>query len=516
MALLLRGALVHGHPGADAIAVAEGRVTWIGTAEESRPHGERGDRVVELPPGSLLLPAFVDAHVHTTMTGLGMRDVDLGKATSAEDALHRLATYARAHDGVILGHGWDHSGWPERRPPTRAQLDAAAPGRQTYLVRVDGHSALVSSALLDRAPEARHKPGFDADGWLTRAAHHAVRRVALASVTAAQRTEAQRATRRHAASLGIAAIHESAGPDISSADDLAALLALGKAEPGPVVLGYWGQTAADGGLDVVRDLGLAGAGGDLFVDGAIGSRTACLHSPYVDGSEGEATHGATYLDTDAIADHLIAATRAGVQAGFHAIGDAALDSLADALERAVDVLGAGAVAAARHRVEHVEMPSARLIRILAQLGVTASVQPMFDALWGGPEGMYVERLGPQRGVSLNPFRRLADAGVALALGSDSPVTELGPWQAVQAAVEHRTPGSGLSVEEAFDGHTAAGWRAARVDGTGDLALGAPAHLAVWTSPLGVDARGLPSLPSGPQEPWPECLVTVVGGDVVHG
>jgi hypothetical protein len=113
--------------------------------------------------------------------------------------------------------------------------------------------------------------------------------------------------------------------------------------------------------------------------------------------------------------------------------------------------------------------------------MVASVQPAFDAAWGGAAGMYAERLGP-RAAGCNPFADLADAGVALALGSDAPVTPLDPWGGVHAAVDHRTRTSGLRPFDAFDAATHGGWHAVRGEHpAGPLAVGAPAHLALWAT-----------------------------------
>jgi hypothetical protein len=138
------------------------------------------------------------------------------------------------------------------------------------------------------------------------------------------------------------------------------------------------------------------------------------------------------------------------------------------------------------------------------------VQPAFDRLWGGEDGMYVERLGADRARTLNPFADLAAGGVALALGSDSPVTPLDPWGTVRAAARHRTPGQSLSVGAAFAAHTSGGWHAAHVDGGGLLRVGAAATFAVWT---GLTGPGLPALE--PDDELPACRLTVVRGTTVY-
>src|SRR3954447_156382 len=148
------------------------------------------------------------------------------------------------------------------------------------------------------------------------------------------------------------------------------------------------------------------------------------------------------------------------------------------------------------------------IERMRDLGMVASVQPAFDAAWGGDAGMYAERLGVRRAMATNPFAAFADAGVALALGSDAPVTPLDPWGGVHAAVDHRTPGSGLRPFDAFDAATHGGWYAARAEHTvGPLAVGAPAHLALWAT-----EQTLSAVLAGRTEPT--CRLLVVAGDPI--
>ena len=486
------------HPAATALLVRDATIGWLGVDGDAPDVAE----VVDLD-GSLVLPAFVDAHVHATSTGLALTGLDLTAATSLEDCLRRVEAAARAaHGGVVLGHGWDETTWPEHRPPTRQELDRASYGGVVYLSRVDVHSAVVSSALLAVAPEARTVDGWSETGHLTREAHHVVRRVSRESITPQRRRELQRATRAEAGRLGIGLVHELSGPDIAGAEDVAAMLALAAEEPGPDVVGYWGEL---GGVRLAHELGTLGAAGDQVADGSIGSHTAALRERYADADH--SGHG--YLDAAQVRDHVAACTEAGLQAGFHAIGDGALDVVVAGLAEAADRVGPDRVRAARHRIEHVEMVAPEHLPVLARLGVVASVQPAFDRLWGGAEGMYAERLGVPRALSLNPYAAMAAAGVELAFGSDTPVTPLDTWGTVRAAVHHRTQGSGLPLETAFTAHTRGGWRAAGRDG-GVLSVGAAATFAVWDAGTLDQATGLPLLDTG----LPTCLRTVVRGRTV--
>src|SRR5262249_8012903 len=153
--------------------------------------------------------------------------------------------------------------------PRRDELDEITGGRPLYLSRIDVHSAVVTTALLDLAPGVRDRAGFRDGEPLTRDAHHVVRAAAVAAVTPAQRADAQPAALAHAASLGIGSLHECAGPEISSEDDFTGLLCLAAEEPGPRVFGYW----AERDVNKARELGALGAAGDLFADGSIGSHT---------------------------------------------------------------------------------------------------------------------------------------------------------------------------------------------------------------------------------------------------
>jgi predicted amidohydrolase YtcJ len=354
-----------------------------------------------------------------------------------------------------------------------------------------------------------------------------VRAAARDTLTPEQRRRARLAALDAAAAYGIVAVHECAGPDIGGLDDWHELRA---ADHGVEVIGYWGEAVSspDAARDLIDVTGAHGLAGDLFVDGALGSRTAWLHHPY---SDAPACRGNTYLDPEAITAHLTACTEAGVTAGFHVIGDAAVTAVVDALERVVEKFGAPAVARCGHRLEHLEMVTEDQANKLGSWGVIASMQPNFDALWGGDDGMYAQRLGPDRVQRLNRLALLASQGVPLAFGSDSPVTGMNPWATVRAATSHHTPGSAVSARAAFAAATRGAWRAGGVrDGmTGTLVPGAPASYAIWeaddfevSAPAdavrrwSTDQRSrVPALPRL-DGPLPRCRQTVHRGAVIHG
>jgi predicted amidohydrolase YtcJ len=471
---LLRGGVVHtpAHPRATALATEGDRVVWVGDEAGAASYTDHADTVVHLE-GALVTPAFVDSHVHLAATGLAASGVELGGLRSREAALQRVASAARARPAVLIGAGWNETLWDDDpRPPTREELDRVADGVPVYLARVDVHSAVVSSALVDRAHGIAAADGWTPDGRVERDAHHAARAGADALVTPAMREDAIALALRQAAARGIGSVHEIGAPHLSMPEDFATLDRIAAREPVPTVMRYWGELGA---YDLAHEIGARGLAGDLCVDGSIGSHTTALRAPYSDRD----TLGHAYLDADQLRAHLVACTRRGLQAGFHVIGDRANDLVRQALRGAAEDVGEPALRAAGHRMEHVEMPDAQAVAALANLRVHASVQPAFDAAWGGADGLYARRLGVERALAMNPLRTMVDAGIELALGSDSPVTPLAPWEGVRAAVHHRTPGQRLSPAEAFTAHTVGGWRAAGVAGVGLLLPGAPATYTLW-------------------------------------
>ena len=504
---LYRGGRVYcpAEPTATALVIEDNLIAWVGSDGLAAAHVDDVDRVVSLD-GTLVAPAFVDAHVHTTSTGLNLTGLDLSDVRSGAELLERLAAHAATAEGTaILGHRWDESGWPDPTLPTRTEIDRAAKGAVVYLSRIDVHSCLASSALIDQAPQARVLSGYTDRGWLSQDAHHAVRAVAFESITPEQRRSAQRTALDRAASLGIAMVHELGGPGISDPEDFRELLAYGAAAGTPEVVGYWGER---GGPEIALSLGAVGAAGDLFIDGAIGSHTALLREPYSD----EDTRGAQYVTAAEIRDHIQACSLRGVQAGFHVIGDGAMDVLCAALREAAANVGTDVVRAARHRLEHVEMVTAEQLLLFVELGIVASVQPLFDELWGGESGMYVTRLGKERAAALNPFASMLANGIPMAFGSDAPVTPLGPWEAIRAAAQHHNADSAINVRAGFHAHTRGGWHAAGLDVGGVIAPGQPASLAFWATDAIDATSGLPVLEA--DAPVPTCLQTIVNGRTV--
>ncbi|MHC6230890.1 amidohydrolase [Arthrobacter sp. MMS24-T111] len=467
-------------PFATAMLVDGDTVAWVGSEQAAASIADSSMEVIDLR-GALVAPGFVDSHMHLTETGIALDSLQLGSAMSARALLDAVA--GAKGEGPVLGHGWDETTWTDPTLPTADELERAAGGRPVYLSRIDVHSALVSPSLAQSA-DLQGQDGFDGGARVIRAAHAAARLATRKLPPGALKQHQTRAL-AEAAANGYVALAEMGAPHIGGLDDLRSAAAWNaqdaSARPVPEILPYWGEAVSseEQARALVAQFGgvIRGLAGDLNIDGSLGSRTAALRAGY---SDSDHERGAVYLDVEQAAAHLAACSLAGIQGGFHVIGDAGLDVALEALDRAAEAVGAQRVRAAGHRFEHVEMVDAAAVEKLASYSVTVSAQPAFDAAWGGPGGLYERRLG-ERSRSMNPFASFYAAGVPVCFGSDSPVTPLRPWSSVRACVEHHNEGERISARAAFLGHTRAGWRAARHSNpmAGQLVPGAPASFAVW-------------------------------------
>ena len=181
---LLLGGTVYSSatPDATALAVTDGVVTWVGADDVGR--ALHPDAAVTDLEGHFVAPAFVDAHVHLTSTGLALTGLTLNDAVSRTDCLRMLADAVSTVDegDLIWGRGWDSSTWSgaeisDGRFPSTADIDAVVGNRPVYLARVDEHSAVASTALRRLVIGLEDAQGYHPEEPLIAEAHHLVRGV---------------------------------------------------------------------------------------------------------------------------------------------------------------------------------------------------------------------------------------------------------------------------------------------------------------------------------------------------
>jgi hypothetical protein len=538
-----------GSPDAEAVAVRDGRIVGVGSAYDVAFRAGVETEVVDLD-GRTLLPGFVDAHTHMTTLGRRLVHADLGGASGPDDAVARLRERARETAGAsgsdgaeadgdsnaggwVLGFGYDESAWDEARYLDRADLDAVSETRPVAAFREDMHVASVNSVALDRhvgemPDDDVRREGGRPTGVIVEEAVDVVYRAIEPGV--AETRELLRAAQTYANERGVTGVHDMVRR--SHAPRVYRELALADELTLRVRLNYWSDH-----LDALVETGLrTNAGGEMvrtgavktYTDGSFGGRTAKLSRAYEDwpadgtagaeasgdgaetdagtgdgrdatadgGEEGADPTGTWVVPPAALRDLVARADGEGFQVSAHAIGDVAVDETLGALASREDPGGM------RHRVEHAELASDEAIERFAETGVVASMQPNFHR-WAGEDGLYATRLGDRR-TETNRLRRLVDAGVDVAFGSDC--MPLDPLLGVDHAVTAPTPAQRLTVTEALRAYThGAAYAGFDEDRLGTVEVGKRADLvALEESPWDADSvRDV------------DVAMTVVDGDVVH-
>ncbi len=490
--LIFHGGPVFGAEGADALTVRCGRIATVGSSAEMLRL--KGPETVLVPlHGRAVLPGFFDAHTHFIRVGLEQTFyVELGTTSSLREALERLRSAAASRpEGWVVGRGWDESRWPEKRYLERGDLDRAVPRQPCYAMRVDGHMLAANTLALARCtcPDGEF---VDRDlGHLREEAAWELARAARPDPDTL--IEAVAAASRHAASLGVTAVADMAGPDDLTAyqtalrrgglrtrvflylpaDDLPALSALGMRR------GFGSSLLTIQGVKA-------------FADGSIGARTAALGEPY----RGETGHGQLLTERTALAQRWRQVIEGGLQLAVHAIGDRAI----------VEVLAAARLAGVspldRHRIEHLELPAAAQLDEVASQGLVASMQPNF-LQWSGPGRMYEDRLGRERDARIDPHAWAIERRIPLALGSDG--MPMGPLYGIGLALDPPHPPQRLTLTDAVRAYTeGAAYAAFAERELGTIAPGKRADLVVLS---GDPAR----------QPWRELYVdlTFLAGERVY-
>ena len=447
------------------------------------------DGVVDLP-GTTVLPGFIDAHVHLTGSGMLLDGLDLTSATSRDHLLALVREHLGTRPGQAIGVGFDESRWSDPVFPSLGDLDALS-SEPLILMRTDGYVSLANTPALEGSEVASlagvdRAPGGAPTGVVREPANSRLQRWHFESMSDSEIEGAQLRAAMLAAARGVTCVHEMAIPDKRGRRDIEVLLARRQDLPFDVLV-----YIADRDIPWIMDLGLRTIGGDLFLDGSIGARTAALMAPYEDAEgSGQLTH-----DDDELAEFLHNAHLGGLQAGLHVIGDAAIEQGLRVWERvyhSLDSRGRRHFRARRHRLEHFEMASPHHVERAAALGLAISIQPAFDSTWGGDGMMYERRLGAERAGRMNPFRTLIERGLEVGGGSDSPVTPLDPMEGIWALENHHNPAQRMSREQAVRLYTIGGARLGHFAKKGRLEPGSAADFAVFDAdPLDVpDLRGL--------------------------
>ena len=453
-------------PWASAVAVRDGRLAAVGSSAEVQKLVTAATRVVDAH-GAMLVPGFIDAHVHFVDGGFDLTDVQLRDAKTPAEFIARIKTFAATVPAGtwIQGGVWDHTNWGGELP-RRDWIDSVTPHNPVWIERLDGHMGLANSAALAAAGVGKgtadvtggtivHDAAGEPTGILKDNAMSLITR-AIPDPSMEARDRALDAAMTYVAAQGVTSVVNMG----YTWDDLATFERAHAAGRLKTRI-YSVQPLAD--WERLRDTVAARGHGDAwltiggckaFVDGSLGSHTAAMLTPFTDAPTDT---GLLVTPPDSLYARTLGADKAGLQVMVHAIGDRAIRLQLDIFERVAKENGPRD---RRFRIEHAQHLAPADIPRFAKLDVIASMQP-YHAI---DDGRWAERvIGTERARTTYAFRSLLDAHARLAFGSDWDVAPATPIEGIYAAVTRRTldgahpdgwfPEQKITVEEALRAYT---------------------------------------------------------------
>ena len=455
-------------PLAQAVLVEGNKIVFVGLNEEAKKLIDASTEVIDLK-GKLMLPGFIDNHVHFITGGFYLLGIDLRPANTTSEFKKILKDYSQKHPGKwITGGYWDHEKWEVKDLPTKEMLDEAVPESPVFVERLDGHMAVANSYTLKLAGITKDTESPDGGlivkdpktgeptGVLKDNAMYLITKL-IPEPSAEENYEALLAALDEAKKLGITSVQ-----DITFNDALTAFKRA-KAEDKLTCRIFTRWPISDYKDHVDKNIKV-GYGDDLirmgslkaFADGSLGSSTAWFFDRY---DQDTMTTG---LAMDIITDGSMEkwcmdADKNHLQLSVHAIGDKANSYMLDLYEK---ITKENPKWDRRFRLEHAQHVRFEDIPRFAKLGVIASVQPYHcidDGVWAE------KRIGPERLKYTYPFKSFLDAGVKLCFGTDWYVAPLNPLLGLYAAVTRRTlddknpdgwiPEQKISIEDAIKCYT---------------------------------------------------------------
>jgi hypothetical protein len=521
--------LEEAQPRAEAVAVRDGRIVFVGSNEEAGEFRGSATELIDLA-GKTVVPGFSDSHAH--LSGIGEREMrlNLEGIGSVAELLEMVSGRVRQSEPGewIVGRGWIEAQWDPPVFPTRWDLDKVSPQNPVWLVRADGHAGVANSLALrviGVRKGVKDPPGGEIlrdpktgepTGLLVDRAQSIIRRF-LPAETPERKREALLLGVRRSLEMGWTQLGI-AGNSYEEVEMLRSLY-----EAGEIPLRLYDAVGGPGeDADRILKEGPAiGEYGGLFTlrgikivaDGALGSRGAALFEPYADHD----SNGLLMFEPDALLPLLERALRAGIQVQTHAIGDRANRFVLDLYEQAFQrvPLGDRKIAQPRWRMEHAQILSLDDVPRFAKLSVIASMQPshaITDFYFAN------SRLGEQRLAGAYAWRSLLDSGARLAGGSDAPVEKGDPIVEFYAAVArkdlqgrsepHWHPEQRVSREEALKMLTLwAAYATFEEESRGSIAAGKWADLSVLSQDiLSVEESLIPQT---------RCEMTIVAGKIAY-
>ncbi|MDQ0351263.1 putative amidohydrolase YtcJ [Alkalibacillus filiformis] len=450
----------------EAIYEVDGKIADMGAVDQlmERYNEEIIEKVVF---DGVMLPGFIDSHLHIIGHGERLIRLDITYAHSREDLLNKVSDYANSldHGKWLIAEGFNENHWDEPEVIHRDELDAICPNHPVILTRVCRHAMVANSKAMELAgiDELTEEPDGgviekDDQGRLTGYFHDQAQELlkeAMPEPNQAYLERAINASIDDLLSYGLVSGHS---------EDLSYYGGYGK-----TVQAFHNTIKKDQRFrahllvhheiveDYVEDQGKGHTTDDwlefgamkLFVDGALGGRTALLSQAYHD----DQTTNGVAIHTDEELENLIQQARSyDMAVAVHVIGDLATEKVLNTIEANPPKQGL------KDRIIHAQIMRSDIIERMKQLPIIIDIQPTFvssDFPWA------IERVGYSLIKTSYPWKTYLEEGILCAGGSDAPIEEVSPINGIAASVNRRSMFDGniylkdesLSVYEAIKLYT---------------------------------------------------------------
>lgn len=452
-------------PWAEAVASRGEIILAVGSVEEIAAFVGVETEVFSVA-GSMLVPGFIDTHVHFITGGSGLASVQLRDAATPEEFTRRIGEFANGVEPGewILNGTWDHKNWGGELP-RRDWIDAVTPDNPVWIDRLDGHMAVANSLALELAGVDADTADIDGgevvrddEGVPTGVLKDNAMTLVLSAIPPSSDSKLDRevnAAMLHVAGNGVTSVHDMA--------DRISLAAYRRTQSrGELITRIYSVMPLSDWRQLRNEIAESGSGdhwlkiGGLkgFMDGSLGSHTAAFLEPFTDAPE---ERGFLINSLSDMREWISDADAAGLHVMVHAIGDSAIRDLLDIY---LDVQELNGTRDRRFRLEHAQHIHPQDIPRFAIQDVIASMQPYHaidDGRWAD------EVIGAERAKTTYAFRSLIEQGGHLSFGSDWSVAPATPLDGIYAAVTRRTlddenpdgwiPEQKITVEQALRAYT---------------------------------------------------------------
>ena len=389
--------------------------------------------------GTYVYPGFIDTHTHSFEGGLYSLGANLEHVKNLDDVFDLLHNTKPISDRIFAFH-FDENQIVEKRFPTAKELDEIFPETPVILRRVDGHSCVINTIaakVIDwEGPLLKPFTGHLNKRWNDTAANWFHKNLSDESILEIYHNAANIGIKH-----GLTGIHTMIGNGRRDPEHFQ--LIKDNLENFEIEFTLYPQIYD---VDIALNLGSKRIGGCVIADGSLGSHTAALKEPYADQPD---SYGNLYHDNEFWENMIYRAHENNLQVAIHCIGDAAIEQILSIYEK----VQKNNPKNLKHQIIHNELTSDDMLDRMKNAGVCVAMQPMFDRLWAGKNGLYEKVLGIQRTKKTNRLRSIYQRGILLAGGSDWYITDLDPLQGIDAATRIHNQKEQLTAYQAIEIYT---------------------------------------------------------------